>query len=117
MASQMNWAGNDRSNSASFCHGAPNCANDMAPESNHTSMTSGTRWAVASQSGQEIAMSSTNGRCGSIPVRSAPASSDSSVSDPTTVTWSDGQTQIGSGVPQYRVLDSAQSTLFRNQSP
>ena len=27
------------------------------------------------------------------------------------------QRQIGKGVPQYRVLDSAQSTLFRSQSP
>src|SRR5215469_6385688 len=62
-------------------------------------------------------MSSTKGRCGSIPVRSVPASSESSASEPTQVTWSDGHTQMGSGVPQYLVLESAQSTLLRSQSP
>src|SRR5580692_3437250 len=117
MASQMNCAGYDSSNSAEFRHGAPNCANGIAPESNHTSMTSGTRLASAPQSGQAITTSSTNGRCGSMAVTSVPASDDSSASDPTQVAWSEGQIQTGSGVPQYRVLDSAQSTLLRSQSP
>ena len=80
-------------------------------------MTSGTRCAGDSQSGQLISMSSTNGRCGSMPVTSAPASSDSSASEPTQVRWPAGHRQIGSGVPQYLVLDSAQSTLLRSQSP
>ena len=52
-----------------------------------------------------------------MPVTSRPASSDSSASEPTQVACSAGHSQIGSGVPQYRVRDSAQSTLFRSQSP
>src|SRR5215831_589292 len=117
MASQMNCAGNDRRNSASFRSGAPNWANGMAPESNQTSMTSGTRRAAEPQSGHVITTSSTNGRCGSMPVTSLPARLDSSASEPTQVTWPAAQVQMGNGVPQYRVRDSAQSTLLRSQSP
>ena len=80
-------------------------------------MTSGTRRAVSPHSRQEISTSSTAGRCGSTPATSRPASSESSRSDPTAVTWSDRHRQIGSGVPQYRSRDSAQSTLFSSQSP
>ena len=60
---------------------------------------------------------STNGRCGSSLVRSRPASSDSSASEPTQVRCDSGHTHSGSGVPQYLVRDSAQSTLFRSHSP
>ena len=42
---------------------------------------------------------------------------DSSDSEPTQVTCSSGHTHSGSGVPQYRVRDSAQSTLLRSHSP
>ena len=57
------------------------------------------------------------GRCGSSSVRSRPASVPSSASDPITVTCSAGHRQIGSGVPQYRSRESAQSTLFSSQFP
>src|SRR3954451_17586537 len=80
-------------------------------------MTSGTRRASAPQVGQCITTASTNGRCGSSPDWSVPVSSDSSASDPTTVWWLSPQRQIGSGVPQYRLRDSAQSMLFCSQSP
>jgi hypothetical protein len=33
------------------------------------------------------------------------------------VRWPSGQRQIGSGVPQYRCRESAQSTLLFSQSP
>src|SRR6185437_10360957 len=117
MASQMNWAGNERLNSSCPRCGAPNCAKGMDPESYQTSITSGTRRAVSPQSGHEITTWSTYGRCGSIPVRSRPASSDSSASEPTQVVWPPGHSQTGSGVPQYRVRDSAQSMLLRSHSP
>src|SRR5215470_17501170 len=113
----MNWAGYDASNSACPRHGAPNCANGIEPESYQTSITSGTRWARSPHSGQANVISSTNGRCGSRSVRSRPASSASSASAPTGVTCDDGHTHSGSGVPQYLVRDSAQSTLFRSHSP
>src|ERR1039458_6080070 len=89
----------------------------MDPESYQTSMTSGTRRASPPHCGQLIVMSSTNGRCGSTPARSRPASSDSSASEPTQVTCSPAHSQTGSGVPQYLLRDSAQSTLLRSHSP
>ena len=46
-----------------------------------------------------------------------PASSLSSASEPAQVRWFSPHSQIGSGVPQYRVRDSAQSTLLRSHSP
>ena len=52
-----------------------------------------------------------------MPVTSRPASSESSVSEPIAVSWRSAQRQMGSGVPQYRSRDSAQSTLFSSQSP
>src|SRR6266702_646218 len=72
-------------------------------------MTSGTRRAPAPHFGQEITTSSTNGRCGS--------SADRSASDPAQVTCSSGHSHSGSGVPQYLVRDTAQSTLFLRHSP
>ena len=60
---------------------------------------------------------STYGRCGSSPVRSRPASADSSASEPTQVRCDCEHSHSGSGVPQYLVRDSAQSTLFRSHSP
>ena len=80
-------------------------------------MTSGTRCAWLPHSGQLMITSSANGRCGSSPVRSRPASRDSSASEPAQVACPDGHSQIGSGVPQYRVRESAQSTLLRSHSP
>src|SRR6266568_5330743 len=113
----MNWAGYEASNSDCPCQGAPNWANGIEPESYQTSITSGTRRARPSHEGQANVISSTNGRCGSSLVRSAPESPDSSASDPTQVRCDSEQTHSGSGVPQYLVRDSAQSTLFRSHSP
>src|SRR5713226_8596735 len=100
-----------------FRSGAPSCANGIDPESYQVSMTSGTRCARPPHFGQVITTSSTNGRCGSSPDRSRPASSDSSASEPAQVTCSSLQSHSGSGVPQYRVRDNAQSTLLRSHSP
>src|SRR6266487_496395 len=113
----MNWAGYDASSAARPRHGVPNCANGIEPESYQTSITSGTRRASPSHVGHLNVTESTYGRCGSSPVRSAPASADSSTSEPTQVRCDSGHSHRGSGVPQYRVRDSAQSTLFRSHSP
>ncbi len=72
----------------------------MAPESYQVSMTSGTRVASSPHSGQRTVTSSIEGRWGSMPFTSRPASSDSSVSEPTGVSWRFEQRQMGSGVPQ-----------------
>ena len=80
-------------------------------------MTSGTRCAGPPHSGQAITTSSTYGRCGSRSDRSRPASSLSSASDPTQVRCCSPHSHKGSGVPQYLVRDSAQSTLLRSHSP
>ena len=80
-------------------------------------MTSGTRVAGSPQVGQSKVMSSTNGRCGSSPLRSRPAYLPSSASEPTQTACRSAQRQIGSGVPQYRLRDSAQSTLLASQWP
>ena len=113
----MNRAGYSASNSGIPRSGAPCWANGIAPESYQTSITSGTRRARSAHTGQGKLTASTNGRCGSSPVRSRPARSDSSDSEPTQVTWPSAHSHRGSGVPQYRVLDSAQSTLLRSHSP
>src|ERR1700749_1716175 len=113
----MNWAGYADSNADRFRSGAPHCANGIDPESNHTSITSGTRAASCPHSGHGNVTSSTNGRCGSSPDRSRPASPPSSASDPTHVSCPDWHSHTGSGVPQYLVRDSAQSTLLRSHSP
>src|SRR6266446_1126088 len=113
----MNCAGYAAVNSSVPRSGAPYCANGIAPESYQTSITSGTRRASPSHDGQPNVTASTNGRCGSSLVRSAPESSDSSASEPTQVRCESGHTHRGSGVPQYLVRDSAQSTLFRSHSP
>ena len=80
-------------------------------------MTSGTRCVSRPSSGHGNVTSSTYGRCGSSPDRSCSASEPSSASDPIDVTCPDGHSHSGSGVPQYRVRDSAQSTLLRSHSP
>src|ERR1700722_472795 len=113
----MNWAGYAASNDGRLRSGAPHCANGIDPESNQTSITSGTRAAASPQAGHGNATSSTYGRGGSAPDGSPPASPPSSFGDPTQVTCCDGHSQSGSGVPQYRVRDSAQSTLLRSHSP
>src|SRR5258708_23501459 len=113
----MNWAGYDASNSARPDHGAPNCANGIEPESYQTSITSGTRRASPSHVGHVNVTESTYGRCGSSPVRSRPASSDSSASEPTQVRCDSEHSHRVSGLPQYRVRASAQPTLFRSHSP
>src|SRR5271170_1381182 len=78
----MNWAGNERSNTASLRSGAPCRANGIDPESYQASVSSG-----------------------------------SSASEPTQVTCCSRHTHSASGVPQYLVRDSAQSTLLRSHSP
>jgi hypothetical protein len=57
------------------------------------------------------------GRWGSTVETSTPASSESSARDPTQTMWPSSQRQMGSGVPQNRSRDSAQSTLLANHSP
>src|SRR5580698_8456338 len=113
----MNCAGYAASNAAACRSGAPHCANGIDPESNQTSITSGTRTAGSPHDGHGNSTESTNGRCGSSPDRSRPTSRESSASEPTQVTCSFGHSQTGSGVPQYRVRDRAQSTLLRSHSP
>src|SRR5579871_4743153 len=113
----MNWAGYPASNDGRLRSGAPHWANGIDPESNQTSITSGARTVLSPHSGQGNVTSSTYGRCGSSADRSRPARPPSSSRDPTQVTCCDGHSQTGSGVPQYRVLDSAQSTLLRSHSP
>ena len=46
-----------------------------------------------------------------------PDNSASSATEPTHVSWPSVQRQMGSGVPQYRSRDRAQSTLFSSQLP
>src|SRR6202451_2895199 len=113
----MNCAGNADSNEERCRSGAPHCANGIDPESNQTSITSGDRTAGSPHSGQGNVTSSPTGRWGSSPDRSRPARPPSSASDPTQVTCDDGHSHTGSGVPQYLVRDSAQSTLLRSHSP
>src|SRR5271166_2970644 len=113
----MNCAGYDAWNSSAFLSGAPYWANGIDPESYQTSITSGTRRARSLQIGHKNVIASTNGRCGSRSVRSWPARADSSASEPTQVTCDSAHTHSGSGVPQYLVRDSAQSTLLRSHSP
>ena len=115
----MNCAGYAASNSSLFRCGAPHWANGIEPESYQASMTWRTRRKVPSSPGSVKVTSSMNGRCGSRSARSRPVSSDSSASEPT-ATSREGSTslrQIGSGVPQYRSRESAQSTLLFSQSP
>ncbi len=57
------------------------------------------------------------GRWGSTSLTSRPASSESSARDPTHRTWPSPHRQTGSGVPQYRSRDRAQSTLLASHSP
>ena len=89
----------------------------MDPESNQASITSGTRVAGCPHDGQGNVTVSTYGRCGSSPDRSRPAAEASSARDPTQVRCPSPHSYSGSGVPQYRVRDSAQSTLLRSHSP
>src|SRR5690625_741333 len=91
----------------------------MDPESNHASMTSGTRRYVPSWPSMLNVTSSMKGRCGSNPDRSRPASSDKCASDSTQIMrcGSASLRQIGRGVPQYRLRESAQSILLLSQSP
>ena len=65
---------------SSFSNGAWYCANGIEPESNQTSITSGTRRMRAPHCGHGKPTSSTNGRCGSS--SRTPDSSSSSSSDP-----------------------------------
>src|SRR5882672_5211914 len=98
----------------------------MAPESNHTSMRSGSRYM-----GLPVALtnttSSTNGLCKSNSFGRAfirPALTDlstsrlSSSSEPMQISsLPDRLLQIGKGVPQKRDLDKFQSTRFSSQLP
>ena len=91
----------------------------MAPESNQASITGSTRWASepSAHSGQAKVTSSMAGRCGSMSSTSRPDSSLSSWREPMQVRWFASQRQTGSGVPQNRSRDRAQSTLFSSHSP
>ncbi len=91
-------AGKRCSKTSSFSNGAWCWANGMQPESNHTSITSGTRCIGSPQSAQSHVGASTNGRCGSSSM--SPDFSASSVSDPMHSAWPLAQRHTGSGVPQ-----------------
>ena len=78
----MKSAGKRCSKRSWLAWGAPNCANGMDPESNHTSITSGTRFMSPPQLSQVRITSSTNGRCGSWSF--TPDSRSSSASEPMT---------------------------------
>src|SRR5260221_4118546 len=63
-------------------------------------------------------ISSINGLCKSNLPKPFPLNSSSSLTLPTTTISSHSEHfQIGSGVPQYLLLDSAQSRLFFSHSP
>ena len=85
-------------NRSSFSNGAWRCANGIEPESNQTSMTSGTRRISAPHSAHAHVCSSTYGRCGS--GSGLPERSSTSANEPTASTWPFSQRQTGSGVPQ-----------------
>ncbi len=93
----------------------------MDPESNQASATWGTRSIVPPHpsSGQGHAYRSISGRWGSKPSSSPPARSASSSNEPSTSRCSSSasHSQTGSGVPQYRSRERAQSTLFSSHSP
>ena len=94
----MKSAGKRSSNASSPWCGAPHWANGIEPQSNHTSITSGTRRMASPHSGHGNSTSSTNGRWGSS--SRVPESSASSASDPITWTCPAAQRHAGSGVPQ-----------------
>ena len=102
----MKSAGKLSAKAASCSNGKWCWANGIAPESNHTSITSGTRRIGSPharpvrprRAGTGSDTSSTNGRWWSssaVPERSA-----SSAKEPTTCTCPRGQRHTGSGVPQ-----------------
>src|SRR5580693_3547666 len=97
----MKSAGKWSSNCVVPSCGAWYWANGIEPESNQTSMTSGTRCIGSLHAEQLKVTSSTNGRCGSS--NCTPDTSRSSSNEP--ITWScshdaDEHRQTGSGVPQ-----------------
>ena len=95
----MKSAGKRASKRSSFSNGAWYWANGIEPESNQTSMTSGTRVIRAPHCGHGKPTSSTYGRCGSS--RRTPESSSSSSKEPMHVDVAGrSQRQTGSGVPQ-----------------
>ena len=94
----MKSAGKRSSKWASFSCGAWYCANGIEPESNHTSITSGTRCIVPPHSAHRNVASSTNGRWGS--VSAVPASSFNSLSEPIARRCPLAHCHTGSGVPQ-----------------
>jgi hypothetical protein len=83
---------------SSFSCGACHWAKGIAPESNQTSITSGTRRSGSPPVGDGISISSTNGRCGS-PMR-VPLSCSSSSNEPTQTVSPASLRHTGSGVPQ-----------------
>ncbi len=91
----------------------------IEPESNHASSTGSTRRELRLPHSVHVStMSSTYGRCRSRSSSGFAASSLSSATDPTHVSWPQSpQRQTGIGVPQNRSRLSAQSTLFSSQSP
>src|SRR5688572_33271045 len=118
----MKSAGYCRSSVSEFSKGKCHCAKDIDPESNQASMTSGVRFMVPPQplceQGQVYA--SMKGLCGSKSAGNGlPAFWASSVNAPTASTCFELASHIhtGSGVPQYRSREIAQSTLFLSHSP
>src|SRR5262249_40875541 len=109
----MKSAGNVSSNSCEPWRGWPRCAKGIAPESNQQSSTSGTRRITPPQFSHCSVTSSMYGLC-----RSKSSLSPSSAAELTHLCCLHcSQTQNGSGVPQSRDREMAQSTLFSSQSP
>ena len=94
----MKSAGKRSAKTSSFSIGACHWANGIEPESNQTSITSGTRVIVPSHCSQSHVCSSTYGRCGSS--SGLPECSLTSASEPSALTCPFSQRQTGSGVPQ-----------------
>src|SRR5258708_1391929 len=113
----MNCAGYAAANDSASRHGAPCWPNGIAPASNQASITSGTREATSPHDGHGNVTASTYGRCGSSDDRSRPASVPRAASDGTHVMCPAAHSHTGRGAPQYRVRDSAQSTLPRSHEP
>src|SRR3989304_6027861 len=90
----------------------------MLPESNQQSMTSGTRPMAPPHFSQFSLTSSIYGLCKSRSSGTALLLAFSSSMLPTHSWWPHSrQIQIGSGVPQNRSRESAQSMLFSSHSP
>jgi hypothetical protein len=115
----MKSAGNDARNRSSCSNGAWCCADGIEPESNQASSTGASRLEADPQPsiGQSKVTSSTAGRCRSSSLRSRLVNPSSSATEPMHVSCPWAQRQTGSGVPQYRSRERAQSTLPSSHLP